>query len=102
MTTTISASSTGLNYTSDASGALAFLTGANTATLTLNANQTASFSGQISAPQMYATNGIIVTTATINTNYTIATGSNAMSVGPVTISSGTTVTIGAGQRWVVL
>lgn len=39
---------------------------------------------------------------TVTTNYTITTGSNAMSTGPVTINSGVTVTIPSGSRWVIL
>jgi len=38
----------------------------------------------------------------ITANYTITTGSNGMSVGPMTIASGVTVTVPTGQRWVVL
>jgi len=38
----------------------------------------------------------------ITSNYTITTGSNGFSVGPMTIASGVTVTIPSGQRWVVL
>jgi len=39
---------------------------------------------------------------TISTNYTISTGTNGMSVGPMVIAGGVTVTIPSGQRWVVL
>lgn len=47
--------------------------------------------------------GAIVTNKTDATvSYTIATGENGMSVGPVTIASGVTVTVSSGQRWLVL
>lgn len=39
---------------------------------------------------------------TISENYTLTTGTNGMSVGPITIDSGVSVTIPSGQRWVVL
>jgi hypothetical protein len=39
---------------------------------------------------------------TISNSYTITSGKNAMSTGPVTINSGVTVTIPSGGRWVVL
>lgn len=39
---------------------------------------------------------------TITTNYTITSGRNAMSTGPVTVNSGVTVTIPSGSRWVIL
>lgn len=38
----------------------------------------------------------------ISTNYTMTTGKNGESVGPITIASGVTVTIPTGSRWVVL
>jgi hypothetical protein len=39
---------------------------------------------------------------TVNNSYTLTTGKNAASVGPITIASGATVTVPSGQRWVVL
>ena len=39
---------------------------------------------------------------TISSNYTLTTGKNGFSVGPVSIGSGVTVTVPSGQRWVVL
>lgn len=39
---------------------------------------------------------------TASTDFTLATGSNGFSVGPVEISTGVTITISSGQRWVVI
>ena len=39
---------------------------------------------------------------TVNTNYTIPTGFNASTVGPITIASGITVTVPADSNWVIL
>ena len=39
---------------------------------------------------------------TISANYTLATGKNGLTVGPVTVSAGVSVTVPSGQRWVVL
>lgn len=39
---------------------------------------------------------------TISSNYTLTSGKNGLSVGPITIGSGVTVTVPSGQRWVVL
>lgn len=39
---------------------------------------------------------------TVTTNYTIPTGKNAMTTGPITINSGVSVTVSAGSTWVVL
>jgi hypothetical protein len=39
---------------------------------------------------------------TISSNYTLTTAKNGFSVGPVTINSGVTVTVGSGQRWLIV
>jgi hypothetical protein len=56
----------------------------------------------LKAQAVNATNGIVVNSKTVSANYTIASGDNAMSSGPVTLSSGVTVTVSSGSRWVVL
>ena len=58
--------------------------------------------GEFQAQEVTANNGLILNASTITTSYTIASGYNAMSVGPVTTGSGVTVTVTPGQRWVVL
>ena len=47
-------------------------------------------------------NGIYENSATIATSYTITTGSNGMSAGPITINSGVTVTVPSGSAWTVV
>ena len=47
--------------------------------------------------EVFVENGVTVTT-----NYTLSTGKNAESVGPITVNSGITVTIPSTQRWVIL
>ena len=54
------------------------------------------------AAQLQATNGIVVNSATVTANYTIPSGSNAMSAGPVTVNSGVTVTVSGGSIWTVV
>ena len=39
---------------------------------------------------------------TVNNNYSISSNRNAMTVGPVTVASGATVTVPSGQRWIIL
>lgn len=39
---------------------------------------------------------------TVTTSYTLTTGKNAMSTGPITINTGVAVTVPANGRWVVL
>ena len=55
----------------------------------------------ISSPAK-ASGALIVNTTTVSENYTVPTGSNAFSVGPITVASGYAVTVSAGQRWVVI
>ena len=48
-------------------------------------------------------NGVFVENAlTVSQNYTLTSGKNAESVGPISISTGVTVTVPSGQRWVIL
>ena len=58
--------------------------------------------GELQASALVASNGIVVNSQTISASYTIASGNNAMSAGPVTVASGQTVTVASGSRWVVL
>ena len=39
---------------------------------------------------------------TVTQSYTITNGQNAGSFGPITIQSGVTVTVGAGETWTVV
>ena len=72
-------------------------------TTTLNQNANFTFDGTTQdAPIQRASNGIIVNSQSISASYTIAATDNAMSVGPVTVASGQTVTVSSGSRWVVL
>ena len=58
--------------------------------------------GDLQASQVAASNGLMLNNATIATSYTIASGYNASSVGPVSLSGGVTVTVPSGSRWLVL
>ena len=58
--------------------------------------------GSLQAPAMVSTNGLVVNSATVSASYTIPSGSNAMSIGTMTVASGITVTISSGSKWVVI
>jgi hypothetical protein len=75
--------------------------GQGTTTPTQSANLTFDGTTQ-SAPIQRASNGIVTNNKTIGTSFTIPATDNAMSSGPVTLSSGVTVTVSSGSRWVVL
>lgn len=45
--------------------------------------------------------GIFENSSTITSSYTIKTGHNAVSAGPITINDGVTITVPDGSRWVI-
>jgi hypothetical protein len=47
------------------------------------------------------TKGLYEHSNAISVNYTIGSGNNAMSAGPITVDSGVSVTIPSGSRWVI-
>ena len=58
--------------------------------------------GELQAQVHSSINGLTVNNATVNTSYTIPTGYNAVSAGPMTIASGVVVTVPATSVWVVV
>jgi hypothetical protein len=72
------------------------------ATTTVAAYGTWTFSGATSASVVRASNGILVNSQTVSADYTIATGDNGFSAGPVTVNSGITVTVSSGSVWTVV
>ncbi len=46
--------------------------------------------------------GLLVNADLISNNYTLPSGFNALSVGPVSVASGVTVTVTSGQNWVTI
>jgi hypothetical protein len=58
--------------------------------------------GEFKAEVLVAQNGLVVNSATIDTSYSIPSGSNAMSAGPITVSSGVTVTVPSGSVWTIV
>jgi len=59
-------------------------------------------SSTLTAPNLVASNGLVMNNATVGASFSIASGYNAMSVGPVTVATGQSVTVPSGSRWVVL
>lgn len=59
--------------------------------------------GSTASWQDAATVGAVITNSnSISANYTLPTNFNGLSVGPINIASGVTVTVPSGQRWVVI
>ena len=56
-----------------------------------------------SANTAFQTGAVMMENAnTVYNSYTLTTGSNAMSVGPITILEGKAITVPTGQKWTVL
>ena len=85
-----------LTFTSATSGSIA---SANVSSTKLKYNPS---TGELTAPIQIASNGLQVNSQTVGVSYTIASGNSATSAGPITLSSGVSVTISSGSRWVVL
>jgi hypothetical protein len=74
------------------------LTSPGTSGNVLTSNGTAWVSSAFSVPATPITQNL----TEVTTNQTIASGSNGFSVGPISIDAGVSVTVAAGQRWVVI
>jgi len=58
--------------------------------------------GELKVTAPIAGNGVILNTDSMSESYTIASGTNGLSVGPLTINSGVVLTIATGQRHIVI
>jgi len=85
-----------LTFTSATTGSIS---SANVSSTKLTYNP---LTGSFSSPQTVASNGLVVNSNTVAASYSIPSGSSAMSVGPMTVASGQSVTVPSGSRWVVL
>jgi len=54
------------------------------------------------APVMKATQGFYINPQTNPSSYIVPASTNAMTAGPFTVATGTTITVSTGSRWVVL
>lgn len=58
--------------------------------------------GELQSTALVASNGLLVNSATVSESYSIPSGSNAMSTGPISVASGVTVTVPSGSVWTVI
>tara|TARA_R110000822_G_scaffold125737_3_gene260699 strand:+ start:595 stop:975 length:381 start_codon:yes stop_codon:yes gene_type:complete len=58
--------------------------------------------GEFKVDAPIAGNGIMLNADSVASSYTIATGTNGLSVGPLTINNGVVLTISSGQRHVII
>lgn len=77
-------------------------TAAGTAGKILTSNGAAAPTWEDSPTPAKASGALLTNTTTVSENYTVPVGTNAFSVGPITIADTYTVTVSSGQRWVVI
>jgi len=90
---------------SSSTGSLVSFTGTLTVFVTYPAERSIyqdASTGTAYSPALAASNGLSLNSATIAANYTVPTGYNALSAGPISINSGVTVTVPSGSTWVVV
>lgn len=58
--------------------------------------------GRLSALRHESTQGIHLNSNTISLSYTIPTGDNGLSAGPMTVQAGAIITVNAGSTWKVV
>lgn len=77
-------------------------TAAGTAGKILTSNGAAAPTWEDSPTPAKASGALLTNTTTVSENYTVPVGTNAFSVGPITIADTYTVTVSSGQRWVII
>jgi hypothetical protein len=95
------------NDTTTASNVYPLFAGATSGSLTTVYTGNAKYlykpsTGELTSSAMISSNGITLNANTIATSYTIATGNNGLSAGPVSVSTGVTVTVSTGSVWTVV
>ena len=77
-------------------------TSAGVAGKVLTSNGAAAPTWEDTVPPVVASGALQINTDTVTASYTLPVGSNAFSVGPITIADTYTVTVSSGQRWVII
>ena len=73
------------------------------ATSSSDGSTTLATKGYVDSQEAGAINDIFwENSQTVSSNYTISSGKNALSAGPITIANGVTVTVPSGSAWAVL
>jgi hypothetical protein len=104
---TVTAGVTIVNDTTSATPRFIMFDDVNTGTVTtVNVSSTqltfVPSTGLLTAPEIAASNGLVLNRSTISTSFSIPSGYNATGTGPITLANGVAVTIPNGSRWVIL
>jgi hypothetical protein len=75
---------------------------ANTASLIAPGTITSAMLAPGAGGGAVANNTMYINNTLISSNYTLASNTNALSVGPITVATGNNVTVSSGSRWIVL
>jgi hypothetical protein len=84
------------------SNTIRFATNGGADALQINASGNVTATNQLQGAEVVASNALLVNSKTVSTSYTVPSGSNAFSVGPITISAGVAVTVSSGSRWLIM
>lgn len=57
--------------------------------------------GAAIAPNIEASNGLLIHNATVSASYSVPAGYNVISAGPIAVAPGATVTLPSGSTWVI-
>ena len=76
--------------------------GTNTHVLTADSTVAAGVKWAVPVSSNITPQGLWENNITISSNYSITSGNNAMSAGPITVASGVVVTVPSGSRWTVI
>jgi hypothetical protein len=104
-TLSVGSATTATNIAGGAASQLVYQSGSNTTGFIANgtAGQILTSNGTSAPSWSDASTGPIgLNDIVISTSYSLPSNKNGISVGPVTINSGVTVTVGSGQRWLVV
>jgi len=78
------------------------VSGNTTDAMTISASGNVTATSLLTGAEVLASNGLIQNANVVSTTYSIPAGTNSLSVGPISLANGVTITVPAGNRWVVL
>jgi hypothetical protein len=100
--TTILASSNSGSAVTFSGTVTVFITYPSEKSVNQDASGNVTNAGTITGTVVASSNGVLVNSGTVSSSYTVSTGNNGLSVGPITINSGVTLTVASGQRYIVI
>ncbi len=100
--TVLSSSNSGNKVTLSAGSKDVFVSYPSEKSVNQDVSGNVSVSGTITGIALLASNGIVLNKDISASNYSFPSDYNGLTVGPHTISAGVSITVSAGQRWVVI